>query len=89
MYSSLSNMPDITAPDSICYYSESTGLGFSNATDDLAVYFDSNIGKSTGYAVSIIKVEADSKICNAAGVMTSFAGLLRNIGYAGALHHPV
>ena len=85
MYSSLSNMPDIIAPDSICYYSESTGLGFSNATDDLAVYFDSNKGKSTGYAVSIIKVEAAAKLCNAAGVMASFTGLLRNIGYAGAL----
>ncbi len=89
MYSSLSNMPDIIAPDSICYYSESTGLGFSNATDDLAVYFDSNTGKSTGYAVSIIKVEAASKLYNAAGVMASFAGLLRNIGYAGALPYSV
>ncbi len=87
MYSSLSNVPDIIAPDSICYYSESTGFGFSNAKNDLALYFDS--GRSTGRAVSIIKVEAASKLCNAAGVMASFAGLLRNIGYAGALPYPV
>ncbi len=85
MYSSLSNVPDIIAPDSICYYSESTGLGFSNATDDLAVYFDSSTGKSTGKTVSIIKVEAAPELYKAAGVVASFAGLLRNIGYAGAL----
>lgn len=85
MYSSLSNVPDIIAPDSICYYSESTGLGFSNATDDLAVYFDSSTGKSTGKTVSVIKVEAAPELYNTPGVVTSFAGLLRNIGYAGAL----
>ncbi|MBW8067141.1 MAG: hypothetical protein GJU73_06815 [Ferrovum sp.] len=51
------------------------------------LYFDS--GRSTGRAVSIIKVEAASKLCNAAGVMASFAGLLRNIGYASALPYPV
>ncbi|MBI2778895.1 MAG: DUF917 family protein [Gammaproteobacteria bacterium] len=85
MYSSLSNVPDIIAPDSICYYSESTGFGFSNATDDLAVYFDSGTGKSTGKTVSVIKVEAAPEFCKAAGVVASFAGLLRNIGYAGAL----
>lgn len=85
MYSSLSNVPDIIVPDSICYYSESTGFGFSNATDDLAVYFDSGTGKSTGNTVSVIKVEAAQEFYMAAGVVASFAGLLRNIGYAGAL----
>ena len=85
MYSSLSNVPDIIAPDSICYYSESTGLGFSNASDDLAVYFYSSTGKSTGKAVSIIKLDAAQQFYQAAGVVASFASLLRNIGYAGAL----
>ncbi|MEQ6341628.1 MAG: DUF917 domain-containing protein [Gammaproteobacteria bacterium] len=85
MYSSLSNVPDIIAPDSICYYSESTGFGFSNATDDLAVYFDSSTGKSTGKTVSVIKVEAAEEFYMSSGVVASFAGLLRNIGYAGAL----
>ena len=85
MYSNLSNVPDIIAPDSICYYSESTGLGFSNATDDLAVYFDSITGKSTGNTVSVIKVKTAAELYQAAGVVASFAGLLRNIGYAGVL----
>lgn len=85
MYSSLSSVPDIIAPDSICYYSESTGRGFSNASDDLAAYFDANSGKSTGLAVSIIKVEAAVELYQSTGVVASFADLLRNIGYAGAL----
>lgn len=79
MYSSLSSVPDIIAPDSICYYSESTGLGFSNAADDLATY------NGTGKMVSIIKVTAAPQLYNAPGVLDSFAGLLKNIGYAGAL----
>lgn len=85
MYSSQNTVPDIIAPDSICYYSENTGRGFSNATDDLAVYFDSSTGKSTGNTVSIIKVAAAAELCKATGVIASFAGLLRDIGYAGAL----
>lgn len=85
MYSSLNNMPDIIAPDSICYYSESTGLGFSNATDDLAVYFNADTGKSTGQTVSVIMIKAATQLYQAPGVVDSFAGLLRNIGYAGAL----
>ncbi len=85
MYSSLSSAPDIIAPDSICYYSESTGRGFSNASDDLATYFDVSAGKSTGLVVSIIKVEAVVEFYQSTGVVASFAGLLRNIGYAGAL----
>lgn len=88
MYSSLSGVPDIIAPDSICYYSESTGLGFSNASADLAVYFDSANGKSTGKAVSVIKVEAAPQFYKADGVVASFAGLLRSIGYAGTLPYP-
>lgn len=85
MYSSLSSVPDIIAPDSICYYSESNGRGFSNASDDLAGYFDPGTGKSTGRTVSVIKVDAAPELCKAAGVVASFAGLLRSIGYAGAL----
>lgn len=88
MYSSQSGVPDIIAPDSICYYSESTGLGFSNATDDLETYFDSKKNKSSGYAVSIIKIETASQLYETAGVIASFGGLLRNIGYAGALPYP-
>lgn len=88
MYSSLGSAPDIIAPDSICYYSESTGLGFSNATDDLAVYFDASSGKSTGNRVSIIKIDAATQLCKANGVVASFAGLLRKIGYAGAMPYP-
>ena len=88
VYSSLGSVPDIVAPDSICYYSESTGLGFSNASDDLAVYFDAKTGRSTGRAVSIIKVDALPQLYLAAGAVASFAGLLRNIGYAGALPYP-
>jgi uncharacterized protein len=79
MYSSLSSAPDIVAPDSICYYSESTGLGFSNSADDLAIY------NGTGKTVSIIKVNTASQLYNAPGVLASFSGLLKNIGYAGAL----
>jgi len=88
MYSSLSSVPDIIVPDSICYYSESTGRGFSNASDDLAVYYDAGTGKSTGRTVSVIKVAAVAQFCQAAGVVASFAGLLRDIGYAGALPYP-
>lgn len=88
MYSSRSGVPDIIAPDSICYYSESTGLGFTNATDDLETYFDSKKNKSTGCAVSIIKIATASQLYKTAGVIASFAGLLRNIGYAGALPYP-
>ena len=89
MYSSLSSVPDIIAPDSICYYSESTGRGFSNASDDLATYFDANSGKSTGLTVSVIKVEAAVEFYQSTGVVASFADLLRNIGYAGALPYSV
>nr|WP_315231568.1 DUF917 family protein [uncultured Albidiferax sp.] len=85
MYSSQSAVPDTIAPDSICYYSESTGLGFSNASDDLAVYFNSATGKSTGQTVSIIQVATVPQLYNAPGVVASFASLLRTVGYAGAM----
>ncbi|MDR7305080.1 DUF917 family protein [Rhodoferax saidenbachensis] len=85
MYSSQSTAPMIIAPDSICYYSESTGLGFSNASDDLAVYFDSATGKSTGKMVSIIQVSTAPQLYATPGVLDSFASLLRDIGYAGAM----
>lgn len=85
LYSSTSSSPLIVAPDSICYYSESTGLGFSNATSDLATYYDFSTQQSTGLQVSIIKVAAAPALCAAPGVMESFAGLLRQIGYAGGL----
>lgn len=87
MYSSMSNQPDIVAPDSICYYSESTG-GFSNAANDLAVYFDTTTGSSTGKMVSVIKLEAAEAFYSAQGVVSSFSSLLRNIGYAGKLPYP-
>jgi uncharacterized protein len=85
MYSTASTSPDIIAPDSICYYSESTGRGFSNASDDLAIYFDTATGQSTGRQVSIIQVQTAPQLYNTPGVVASFAGLLRNIGYAGAM----
>ncbi|CAN7264324.1 DUF917 domain-containing protein [Acidovorax sp. LjRoot129] len=85
MYSSSSTAPDIIAPDSICYYSESTGRGFSNANDDLAVYFDATTGRSTGKAVSVIAVQTAPQLYNTPGVVASFAGLLRKIGYAGGM----
>lgn len=85
MYSNQSTAPIIIAPDSICYYSESTGLGFSNASDDLAVYFDPATGKSTGKMVSIIQVTTAPQLYATPGVVDSFASLLRGIGYAGAM----
>lgn len=85
MYSSQSAAPMVIAPDSICYYSESTGRGFSNASDDLAVYFDSATGKSTGKMVSIIQVSTAPQLYATPGVVDSFASLLRDIGYAGAM----
>jgi uncharacterized protein len=85
MYSASSAVPDIVAPDSICYYSESTGRGFSNASDDLAAYFNATTNKSTGRTVSIIGISAAAQLYQATGVVASFAGLLRNIGYAGAM----
>ncbi len=85
MYSSASVAPDVIAPDSICYYSESTGRGFSNASDDLALYFDPTTGKSTGQMVSVIAVQTAPQLYNTPGVVASFAGLLRNMGYAGAM----
>lgn len=88
MYSSLGSAPNIIASDSICYYSESNGLGFSNATNDLALYFNSDTGKSKGSTVSVIKVNATPTLCKTPGVVASFAGQLRNIGYAGALPYP-
>jgi DUF917 family protein len=88
MYSSLGSAPSIIAPDAICFYSESNGIGFSNATNDLALYFNSETGKSTGSTVSVIKVNAAPTLCMTPGVVASFAGLLRNIGYAGALPYP-
>ena len=85
MYGAASPAPDIIAPDSICYYSESTGRGFSNASDDLAIYFDAAKGKTTGQKVSIIQVQTAPQPYTTPGVVASFAGLLRNIGYAGAM----
>lgn len=85
MYSTASTSPDIIAPDSICYYSESTGRGFSNASDDLAIYFNAATGQSTGKQVSVIQVATAQELYNTPGVVASFAALLRNIGYAGAM----
>ncbi len=85
MYSTASTSPDIIAPDSICYYSESTGRGFSNASDDLAIYFNAATGQSTGKQVSVIQVATAPQLYKTPGVVASFAALLRNIGYAGAM----
>jgi uncharacterized protein len=84
-YSTACLAPLIVAPDSICYYSESTGRGFSNATSDLASYYDFSAKKSTGLAVSLIQVAADPTLCQTPGVVASFASLLRQIGYAGTV----
>ena len=84
-YASTSAVPLIVAPDSICYYSEDTGRGFSNASSDLAVYYDFTNGRSTGKRVSVIKLSAAAQLCAAPGVLDSFAALLRQIGYAGVL----
>ncbi|KQO22075.1 hypothetical protein ASF11_06675 [Acidovorax sp. Leaf76] len=85
MYSASSTSPDIIAPDSICYYSESTGRGFSNANDDLALYFNTATGRSTGQMVSVISVQTAPQLYNTPGVVASFAGLLRKLGYAGGM----
>ena len=85
MYSAASTTPDIIAPDSICYYSESTGRGFSNASDDLAQYFDAKTGRSTGNQVSVIAVQTAPQLYKTPGVVASFAALLRNIGYSGGM----
>jgi DUF917 family protein len=85
MYSSRAQAPSVLAPDSICYYSEATGLGFSNATSDLAPYFDTATGRSTGRAVSVLAVRAAPQLYATPGVVASFAALLRNLGYAGAM----
>ncbi|WP_353981098.1 DUF917 family protein [Salinicola endophyticus] len=83
MYAAQDGAPVIIAPDSICYYSEHTGRGFSNAFDDLAPYHDRQTGKSTGVPISVIGIRAAKAFRDAAGVCDSFAGLLRRIGYAG------
>ncbi|MEN3156935.1 hypothetical protein ABC502_00965 [Alkalimonas sp. NCh-2] len=62
-----------------------TGRGFSNASDDLALYYDATTGQSTGVPVSVIRVQTAAQLYQATGVLSSFSGLLRNIGYAGAL----
>ena len=85
MYSSSGYAPDAIAPDSICYYSEKTGRGFSNANEDLAPYFNAATGESTGLPVSIIRIRTAAQLYNTSGVTASFAALLRKIGYAGAL----
>lgn len=84
-YSASQAAPLIVAPDSICYYSEDEAAGFSNATPDLAVYYDFSSGCSTGKKVSVIKVAAAPQLVATQGVLDSFATLLRSIGYAGAL----
>jgi DUF917 family protein len=83
MYSNQQYPPLVIAPDSICYYSESTGQGFSNATGDLEVYYAN--GQSTGKMVSVIWVQTAPQLYAAEGVVASFAGLLNKIGYAGAM----
>ncbi|WP_297910124.1 DUF917 family protein [Thiomonas sp.] len=85
LYSSASSAPGAVAPDSICYYSEATGRGFSNATDDLSPYYDFAAACSTGVPISVIHVAAAEALTDTPGVCESFAALLRDLGYAGAL----
>ncbi len=85
MYNASLSVPDVVAPDSICYYSEWSGRGFSNADNDLAQFFDAATGTSTGKPVSILKIATDPMLYATPGVKASFAQLLRSIGYAGAL----
>ena len=47
--------------------------------------FDAATGKSTGRAVSVIAVQTAPQLYNTPGVVASFAALLRNMGYAGAM----
>lgn len=84
-YSTSQAAPLILAPDSICYYSEDQAAGFSNATSDLSVYYDFSSGRSSGKKVSVIKIAAHPRLVATPGVLDSFAGLLRSIGYASAL----
>ena len=79
LYASAASAPVAIAPDSICYYSESTGRGFSNAADDLAPYL------GTSQQVSLLTVAALPQLTQAAGVMEAFAALLLKIGYGGPL----
>lgn len=85
LYSAQHEAPLIVAPDSICYYAERTGRGFSNAFDDLAPYYDQAQGRSTGVAISVIKIDAAPAFRQTAGVVESFTKLLRAIGYGGRL----
>ncbi|MEN3110363.1 DUF917 family protein [Uliginosibacterium paludis] len=84
-WSTTSPAPLVVAPDSICYYSADEGAGFSNATDDLSVYYDFSAGRSTGKRVSVIRVATLPQLSASPGVMQSFASLLRSLGYGGAL----
>ena len=85
MYSAASTTPDIIARDSICYYSESTGRGFSNASDDRAQCFGPTAGPQHRRQVSVIALQTAPQLYNTPGVVASFAALLRNIGYAGGM----
>ena len=49
------------------------------------LYFDAATGRSTGRAVSVLAVRAAPQLYNTPGVVASFAALLRNLGYAGAM----
>ena len=82
MYSSLSNVPDIFVSDSICYYSERIGLGFSKATTNLVSYFDSIAGNSTGFPVSIIKTLTTSPALRSAWRSLLVCCAAQKIGYS-------
>ena len=79
LYAANEGAPVALAPDSICYYSESTGRGFSNAQDDL----DPFIG--TSLKVSLIQVPTAPQLYQAPGVLAGFAALLQKMGYAGPM----
>ena len=77
MYSAASTTPDIIAPDSICYYSESTGCGFSNASDGRAQCFGPTAGPQHRRQVSVIALQTAPQLYNTPGVVASLAALLR------------
>jgi len=79
LYSASQAAPVVLAPDSICYYSEGSGRGFSNATDDLAPY----LGTKT--PVSLIQVATAPQLYQAPGILATFAALLQQLGYAGPM----
>ena len=75
LFSDQSSSPIALVPDSICYYSEVTHRGFSNASDDIMPRMRETI--------SVIGVEALAQFSGDQAIFDSFRQTLRSIGYAG------